>query len=84
MAADATTAEITAGSANFAATASGNVVVLQTAAFANSMAVSVSAAGSTWARVELPALMANPVVTGIIYNILDGSGATICSIFCPK
>jgi RHS repeat-associated protein len=84
VAADATIAEINAASAASAANASGNVVVFQTASYQGTTAISIDASGSTWATLELPTLMANPNVTGITWNILDGSGATICTIFCPK
>jgi len=84
VASDATAAEISAASASSAANASGNVVVFQTATYQGATAISINASGSTWATVELPTLMANPNVTGITWNILDQSGATICTIFCPK
>jgi len=77
VAAGATPAEVTAASANFAASASGNVVVFQNAA----QGVAV---GGTWAQTEFGALMANPSVTGITYNLIDNTGATICTIVCPK
>lgn len=63
-------------SLSFAQAASGNVTVFQSASF-----VPVN---GIWATTEFPALMANPNVTGVTYNILNGSGATICTILCPK
>jgi RHS repeat-associated protein len=84
VAADATIAEIDAASAVSAANASGNAVVFQTASFGGDTAVSINAAASTWARVELNGLMANPNVTGITWYILNGSGATVCSVICTK
>jgi len=63
-------------SLSFTQAASGNVTVFQSASF-----VPVN---GIWATTEFPALMANPNVTGVTYNILNGSGATICTIFCPK
>lgn len=76
VAVSATPAEIATASGNFAAQASGNVVVFQSA-------IGVSATGD-WALTEFPTLMANPNVTGITYNIVDNSGATVCTIVCPK
>jgi hypothetical protein len=84
VASDATIAEINAASAASAANASGNVVVFQTASFQGTTAISINASISTWATIELPTLMTNPNVTGITWNILDGAGRTICTIFCLK
>jgi hypothetical protein len=72
----ATPQAVQSASLSFAQSASGNVTVFQSASF-----VPVN---SIWATTEYPALLANPNVTGITFNILDNSGATIGSIFCPK
>jgi hypothetical protein len=77
FAADATEAEVTAGSANFAAQARGVSVVFQNAA------QGVPLAGQ-WAQTEYSILMANPNVPGIMYNLINNSGVTICTIFCTK
>jgi hypothetical protein len=77
LAADATEAEVTAGSANFAAQASGVPVVFQNAT------QGVPIAGQ-WAQTEYSILMANPNVPGIMYNLIDNAGVTICTIFCSK
>ena len=77
LAADATEAEVTAGSANFAAQARGVSVVFQNAA------QGVPVAGQ-WAQTEYSILMANPNVPGIMYNLINSAGVTICTIFCEK
>lgn len=84
VAANATEAEVAAASASFAATASGNVVVFQSAAFEGATAVRVSAGASVWARHELPALTANPNVTGITWKLLNESGQIVRTIVVPK
>ena len=77
VAASASAAETTAASADFAAQATGNVVVFQNA-------VQGVPLGGFWAQIEFGALSSNPNVTGIIYNIIDDTGATISTIFSPK
>jgi hypothetical protein len=72
----ATPQAVQGASLSFAQSAAGNVTVFQSASF-----VPVN---SIWATTEFPALLANPNVTGITYNILNESGVTICTIFCPK
>lgn len=73
---DASLAEAQAASLELAANASGNVVVFQS--------VEGTAVNSVWAQTEYPALMANPNVTGITYNVIDSSGTTVWSSFVPK
>ena len=74
--ATATPQAVQSASLAFAQSAKGNVTVFQSASF-----VPVN---SIWATTEYPALMTNPNVTGITYDILNMGGETICTIFCPK
>jgi len=76
LAAGASEAEATAASVNFAAQASGNVVVFQSVQ-------GVPVAGY-WAQSEFNTLMSTPSVTGFVYKIIDDFGSTVCSVFCPK
>jgi len=76
VAQNATEAQVTAASASYAANASGNVVVFQSAA-----GVPV---GGQWAQTEYGILMSNQNVTGITYNVINESGATIFTTTIPK
>ena len=68
---------VQSASLTFAQSATGNVAAFQPASY-----VPVN---SIWATTEYPALLVNPNVTpGMTYNILNESGATICTISCPK
>ena len=72
---DATLAETQSASTAFASGASGNIQVFQPAA-------GVPVEG-IWAQYEFPALMQNPNVTTITYNIIDSSGNIISTITVP-
>jgi ABC-type sugar transport system substrate-binding protein len=76
VAPNATAAQVAAESANYAANASGNVVVFQSAT-----GVPV---GGQWAQTEYGILMSNPNVTGITYNVINESGVTIFTTTVPK
>ena len=69
-------AEAQSASTAFAQSASGNVQVFQPAA-----SIPVN---SIWAQYEYPALMQNPNVSSITYQIFDQSGKTISTIAVPK
>ena len=76
VAQNATEAQVTAASANYAANASGNVVVFQSA--------SGVPVGGQWAQTEYGILMSNQNVTGITYNVINESGTTIFTTTIPK
>ena len=73
---NATRAEAQSASTSFAQSASGNVHVFQPAASAP--------INSIWAQHEFPALMQNPNVSSITYQIIDSSGNIIQTITVPK
>jgi hypothetical protein len=80
-------AEVAAASTNYAAAASGNVVVFQTVSQTAEGAQYMNLAGnatSNWALYEVPALMSNPSVTGITFNLIDESGSALCTVVRPK
>jgi hypothetical protein len=76
VAQNATEAQVTTASANYAANASGNVVVFQSA--------SGVPVGGQWAQTEYGILISNPNVTGITYNVINESGVTIFTTTIPK
>jgi hypothetical protein len=73
--ANATRAEAQSASTSFAQSASGNVQVFQPA-------VGVPVNG-IWAQFEYPALLQNPNVSGITYQIFDTSGNVIHTVTTP-
>jgi hypothetical protein len=76
VAQEATPEAIQAASTSFAQAASGPVQVFQPAA-----GIPVN---SVWSQFEYPALMQNPNVPSITYQIIDGSRNIISTIRVPK